>query len=382
MTLPSLLSALEAFWLTRAARPPETLEPAVEALSNAFTTTRPDRFTDYLSDPGLAAAYGLFFLPQTLARTLEALEGLALPFTPPEAPFRILDLGCGSGAALLAAAAFFRTRAPEAPLEITAVDHAELALAVVRDTFDALPALNRGTTLRCVAAEAAAFEPEGNYDLIVLSFSLNEIHPAPDTDASAALLRRLHAALRSGTNALPPLLLILEPAGMQTSPRLQRLRDALAAEGLPVWGPCPQSAKPCPLPALCQGYCHDARRFRPTPTMVLLNRRLRRTVSDVKYSFLALGTQPRALPAGSFRLIGPVDKAKGRLVARLCLDDATIRQSELPAKALGSERRHALLNQQRGDTGILAGEPASWKAIEGGRILRVPDLLFTAPEKE
>lgn len=368
----NLIESLERFWLARAGNPLDALEPAVRRLSEGFTTDRPDAFSDYLSDPQAAAAYGLFFLPQTLARTTEALRGLPLPFTPPAAPFRILDLGCGSGAASLAAAAFFRERAPAAPLEITAVDHAASALQTVRDSFEAVMP---GAAVTTKAASIDAFEPDGIYDLIVMSFSLNEVFPAPDTAHSRDLLKRLLAALRPVPNAFPPLLLILEPAGTQTSPRLQKLRDAFAAEGTPIYGPCPH-AEPCPLMGMCQGYCHDARHFRPTVSMHYLNRHLHRTISDVKYSLLALGNQPTAYPPHRFRLIGPVDKAKGRLLTRACLSDGTIRQLELPAKALTSDRRHELLDHQRGDTGTLAGTPADWKSMEGGRILRVPDLIF------
>ncbi len=370
----NLIETLECFWLARAGKNLDSLEPVVRRLSEGFTTGRPAVFADYLSDAKTAAAYGLFFLPQTLARTAEALRGLSLPFTPPTAPFRVLDLGCGSGAASLAAAAFFREHAPEAPLEITAVDHAASALQTVRETFDSV---FPGTALLTKAASIDSFAPEGFHDLIVMSFSLNEVFPAPDTERSGELLRRLLAALRPIPNGFPPLLLVLEPAGTQTSPRLQKLRDRFAVEGASIYGPCPHAA-PCPLTGLCQGYCHDARRFRPTASMNDLNRHLHRTINDIKYSFLALGNQRVAHDSRRFRLIGPVDKAKGRLLTRICLGDGTLRQIELPAKALTSERRHDLLDQQRGDTGTLAGEPSDWKSMEGGRVLRVPDLIFQA----
>ncbi len=357
---PPGIAALEAWGLARCPlRDLRRLEPQVATLSAAFTAERPEAFVPYLDTQDALTAYALAFAPQTYARVSAALAGILarLPARP-KRPLRVLDLGCGLASASLAAKDLL------GPIEPTCVDWSESALTAVKEL------LPEAKTLR---ADLRRYTPEGPYDLIIASFAVNECWPDPQ--AAAAALRRWADAL--ATDA-PAFILLLEPADRASVPRLHALRGLLP--DLPLYAPCPHRG-PCPLNPVQDGVCHDVRRFRPDRPLVLLCRRLRRTVSDVKYALLAFGRPggPQAEGFGDpdfLRLIGPVDKGKGVLACRVCMGDGAVRRLELPTAALPAERRHALLQRQRGDCAWLDGPLDARRQVALGAIQRAADLRF------
>ena len=197
----------------------------------------------------------------------------------------------------------------------------------------------------------------------------------PQQIEQAASLLEQAAALAEDA---PAFLLLLEPADRAAAPRLHALRRRLP--DLPLYAPCPHGG-PCPMLPDRDGICHDVRRFRPGRPMTLLLRRLRRTVSDVKYALLAFG-RPGGPQADGFgdpeflRMAGPMDKAKGILTCRACMGDGTLLRVELPAAALPTPRRHALLDRQRGDCAWLDGPTDIRRRVSGGTVQRTADLRF------
>ena len=344
----------------------QRLEPMVETLSTSFTSERPEQFTIYLDNPDVLTAYALAFAPQTYARVYDALTGILnrLPPFPTDAPLRILDLGSGIGSAGLAALDLLSERYP-GNHSVTCVDWSHAALQAAREIIPG------ATTLK---HDLRSFEPEGQYDLIVSSFAFNEAFPTPHEAEQA--IRQLAAHLNPKA---PSFILLLEPADRIAVPRLHLLRSQLPE--LPLYAPCPHRSA-CPMIATQDGVCHDVRRFKPERTMTLLCRHARSTVSEVKYALLAFGhaNGPEAEgmnDAEFLRLVGPVNKAKGLLTCRVCMGDGALRRLEIPASVLPTERRHALLDRERGDCAWLDGPLEVRKQLEDGRIQRTADLRFT-----
>ena len=142
---------VEAFWVERAKHAAGTASfegalsrviPVAAAVSDRFTTERPEQFRDYHQNSETLLAYGIFFFPQSWCRVRFALaeaadlRGWAVPA---DRPVRILDLGAGTGAAGLSAARWCLSRgAPSARLD--AVDHSPAALRVLEELARATPA--------------------------------------------------------------------------------------------------------------------------------------------------------------------------------------------------------------------------------------------------
>ena len=368
MGVPLYPADLEAFWLQRAATSLhqddaptllDQLRPEVARLSDLFTVARPNGFGRYGDELRAQMAYALFFFPQTYVRT-----GLALAeclaggrWTPPlDRPLRVLDLGAGLGAGLLAAAHALRPRA----LELTALDHAAGSLTLLQEVF-----AHQQLTVTTRPGHLLQALPENeSWDLILCSFALNEaVEGTPDADVHAwarRLLQRL---------ALGGLLLILEPALDAAALRLEVLRDALAEQGHGcIIAPCLHHQR-CPLRSEGRSYCHEVRRWTTPESVAYLNRHLFRDLQVLKFCFLALTQTGRPAPVADpahARLIAPVDQQNGKIVTRGCAADGAAHGYEVLNRHLTREERDALGAVER-------GARVRWpelKPISDGRILR------------
>lgn len=368
-------SELESWWLDFACSATgeadhvealRRLEGIAAGLSDAFTVARPGVFTDYTSDPLALASYGIFFFPQTFARVgfvmIECLErGL---FSDKSVPLNILDLGCGPGASLLSAAGLLRGR----KLKLHAVDHAVKSLAALKQLFADCKELWPGAELETLVGDIRNQEPPGSFDLILASFVLNEMFPE-DEDSKAAEWVKIQL------QRLPPggCFVILEPAGAGTCGRLQRLRDIVAADpSYSILAPCCHHRR-CPVELGDPSFCHDVRSW-PVPDSVnLINRRMFRSVHHLKYGLLAVQRAPAAAKSVEdeaalvLRLVGPVSREKGRLAARGCCADGTLRKIEVLTRGLSRQQVDVLTALERGDRlrmlrPRLLGDGRLWRA--------------------
>ena len=343
----------EAFWIGEAEAAAEKsgdealerMTPAVAHLSDLFTTERPDRkFPDYFADPRLLAAYGVFFLPQSFARTSFALSqacGLR-GWKPARERPAILDLGSGPGSCGVAAAHRLR-QAGFAHVDLHGVDKSPSAL-VAMEGF-ARATLGEAVTTKTRVGDASRPEtwPEGRFDLIVAGFVLNEM---PQLD-QAALLRwfgELKARLAPGG-----LLLLLEPALRITAERLQRLSDAVAAGEMTRIAP-ELDARPDPQLGPGEHWSHETRAWTAPGSAEFVNRHLHRDLREVRFSFAAFSDAPLApLPAGLSRLISDVQIIKG-LVRFITIREGRIESVEVPTRGLSKhEVKRLAATFARGD---------------------------------
>jgi SAM-dependent methyltransferase len=327
----------EAFWIAQAELAAERvgdealerMTPAVAHLSDLFTTERPDRkFPDYFADPRLLAAYGIFFLPQSFARTSFALAQICglRGWRPSTATPAILDLGCGPGSCGVAAGHRLR-QLGIGGIQLTGVDKSPSALAAM-ESFGR-DVLGIDATVRTRIGDAARPDtwPEGRFDLIIAGFVLNEM---PQLDAPALLrwFGELKARLAPGG-----LILILEPALRITAERLQRLSDVIAAGDMTRVAP-ELDALPDPQLGAGEHWSHETRAWEAPASTEFVNRHLHRDLREVRFSFAAFSDAPLApLPPGLGRLISDVQIIKG-LLRFITIREGRIESVEVPTRGL------------------------------------------------
>ncbi|NBX34284.1 class I SAM-dependent methyltransferase [bacterium] len=330
--------AAEAHWLGRAEAATdligeaavERLAHAVARLSDLFTTERPEgRFPDYFAEEELLAAYGIFFLPQSFVRTGYALaQAMELRgWKPASATPAILDLGSGPGSCGLAAAHHLR-RLGAAHVEVAAVDRSPGALAGL-ERF-AAGFLGASATVRTRVGDAAKAEtwPDGDFDLIVAGFVLNEMANL-DAKATVAWFTTLRSRLRPGG-----LIVLLEPALRTTAERLQRLSDAVCAQRLlPRVGP-ELDQRPCPQLLAGEHWNHEARPWSAPASTAYANRRLFRDLREVRFACALFSDAPlTALPPEAVRLVSDVQIIKG-LLRFIVVREGVLQSVEVPTRGL------------------------------------------------
>ena len=371
---------LESWWLAAACKATghddhvqalEALESAAARLSDQFTVDRPARFQDYAADPLALAAYGILFFPQTFARvSLVWQECLSAGAVPPATPraLQVLDLGCGTGAATLATAMML----PAHTLALQALDHAPRALAALQQIFDDCHGLWPHATLTTHSRDAQADGLPGSFDLILASFVMNELFPDREDPRAEAWLRQQLTRLAPGG-----CLMVLEPAGLTTCGRLQRLRERIARDpDYTLVAPCPHR-RPCPMLSAHNSFCHDVRTWCVPDSVNLINRRMFRSVHDLKHGFLVLQRAAPAQPATEtlFRMVGPMHRDKARVATYGCCGDGTLRKIELQTRGLTRTQIDALAAHERGDclhmrNPRLLGDQRTWRVEALERLIQ------------
>ena len=387
MTAFSYPTQLEQWWLDEARKFTgiddivsclAALEKNVARLSDLFTIERAARFGDYAQDERMLLAYGLFFFPQNFVRAQFVLSEWTgfrgvIP-NPARRAFRILDLGCGPGSATAAALAHFTTLAPDLAIEARASDHSRPFLKWAERLIDANRNLWPNAAFRTDVGDLFDSQGEESWDLILVSFALNEAMESRTEEEAKTVLRRWVNRLAPGGA-----LMILDPASQSTSERLERFRNWIAeAKWARILGPCLHDA-PCPLLQKGEAWCHEVRRWRIPVTLQVLNRRLFRSIEDLKFSFLMLERsdvpETRASAPDVFRMIAPMHKFKGKLVTAGCAADGGARTYEILTRGLDRTGEKQLLSIERGDI-LRAIEP---RPLADGQTVRVKKFERVMP---
>lgn len=194
------------------------IRKGVQALSALYVQRRAgaDLAARAIEGRGKRAAIATCYAPLHFLTVHHLLaEGGRAPFG---AVRRVLDLGCGTGAAGAAAAATLAAAGP-APPAVLAVDRSGFVLTEARTTYAAF-----GLAARTVRGTLPAALPSaGEGDLVVLGWAVNELDARARRELLAGLQRVLAARAR---------LLLLEPLAGPASPWWPEWADALAPLGV------------------------------------------------------------------------------------------------------------------------------------------------------
>lgn len=386
--LRALPTAVERWWVAQARAPVpgsteaealRRLAPAVQRLSDAFTCARPAAFGDYARSAEERLAYGLWYFPQTWVRARLPLEEArrVRSWTPQAGrPLRVLDVGAGTGAAGLSVATWLRGLPGAGPVTLVALDHAPGALDALQTlTREAVPEALRPRVERvhADARQPAAWPAaaQGPFDLIVVSFTLNEVFPLGQA-GDAAWLEALSARL-----APTGLLLVEEPAVKESAARLlERAADLVERAGLSAWGPQLHAGPWRPSPDR-RTWMHEVRRWQAPLSLSILNRTLWRSMAELTFAYALLGRSvPEPLPAtpALLRVASPVRALKGRLTWLGLSSEGRLGEYEVQTRDLGAPDKARFLRLERGDVldvDVLLplGRPDAWR-LPGPQALR------------
>lgn len=267
-----------------------------------------------------ALAYALTRMPGTYAALIAVLGRLKVE-QPDLAPTRLLDAGCGLGAATFAAHVVWPALATA-----TLVDRnrffLDFAATLVAEC--GLPAPD------CVEADLTRLPPDPGApaDLVVLAYALTELADAE--------LRTVVEALWARTGDT---LVIVEPGAPRDYERLMRARAWLVSAGAQIVAPCPHE-RPCPLAA--PDWCHFPVRL-PRSREHRLLKDADVPYEDEKFAFLVARRTGAPAPG---RLIGPPRVGKTGVAAKICGADGII---ETFATRRDKADYHAMRRKDWGD---------------------------------
>jgi ribosomal protein RSM22 (predicted rRNA methylase) len=259
------------------------LKSAATAMSEAYRERRVAR----LADAERTAAYLVTRMPATYAAAYAVLREVHLRLGT-KSVTSVLDIGAGTGAASLAARAWF----PDAAITMVERD-ASFAEAAHQFLPDA-------------ARQADLSRPLPPHDLVIAAYSLGEIREP--------MARRLWQSARVA-------LVVIEPGTPQGFALIRGIRTELLEAGAHMAAPCP-AGTPCPV--VDPDWCHFAARVERSS----IHRRVKDAelgYEDEKYSYVALVRNAVDLPMG--RIIRRPLQRPGLIVLETCT-----------ASGLGTER--------------------------------------------
>lgn len=238
-----------------------SLARAAGLLSDAYREHRPQDLARIPAELR-TTAYLVTRMPATYAAAFHVL-GEVHRRLGGQVPASVLDIGSGTGAASLAARAWF----PYAAITMLERD-ADFARAAEQWLPDAAR----------LADDFGRINPLPPHDLAIAAYSLGEMDPG--------LVWRLWETARLA-------LVVIEPGTPRGFAAIAAMRTGLLERGAAMLAPCP-AAGPCPIQA--PDWCHFAARVERTS----LHRRLKAAdlnYEDEKFSYLAVARRPVELPA-------------------------------------------------------------------------------------
>lgn len=277
------------------------LGPALREVSDAYNAAK----FDLAWTPARLAARLHFFLPRDQAKVVGALRDVAPPaaWRAEGPPLVIGDLGAGIGASAVGVVRALRAHGVTRALHVVLVDRDAAALTLAQAVLAALP----GVTVH------VAGELPPRCDVVVLAQVLVEVAGGRDDaggdNAAFGVLEGARQRLAAGG-----LFVIVEPALLPTTRRLQRLRDRLVAEGAVVSAPCPHGGR-CAMLDRPGDWCHDDLGVDLPGWVHPLARAAGLRWQGLTFSRLVLGGES---PRPAFRVVAPPRDTRGRNERLLC----------------------------------------------------------------
>ncbi|HYA87029.1 MAG TPA: small ribosomal subunit Rsm22 family protein [Nitrospirota bacterium] len=293
-------------------------------LSKLLTRERDSLPAAYLKDKGLREAYEAYFLPLNLRKILVPLAELDLRCENlfGNDMFRVLDLGCGPGTAMLGVMEFFAAGKKRSHLAVTAVDHVAENLKMAEEFFTASKRMrNIDASLKTIRSgiEQMRCLPEMTFNLIIFSNVLNELFIHDE----ARIVKRTNLVAEYLNRCLADdgSCIIIEPALRETSRELIEVREGLLKRGFHIYAPCLCHAE-CIALANPRDWCHEDLAWEPSDTIRELDELTGLRKDSLKFSYLIMRKDVQSLAGlygiNAFRVVSEPLVSKGKREFYIC----------------------------------------------------------------
>jgi ribosomal protein RSM22 (predicted rRNA methylase) len=283
-----------------------TLRIHMRALSDDFAHGIPTEST-------FSLAYFACNFPMNFMKTWYVIQHLhtLFPVLFEANRLKVLDIGCGEGAALLGA---LYSLDPKRKAVFHGYDASHVMVRQAHGLIREIIKQDRLPRIRIEHKDIAdgILRTKDRYDMIILSNALIEM--APQVNSMRRYIERISNYL-SERGAV----IVIEPALMSASRRIMELRDhIIAKQKLKVLLPCLHMGK-CPLLDLRGGkeWCHQSVPWKTPAYMHVLNQGLNREIKVLKFSYLVMSPYSYKEPNGN-QVISPLFSEKGKKRCYLC----------------------------------------------------------------
>lgn len=207
----------------------------------------------YMQDAASLGSYLLYYWPVSYVQNWCALwsvrTSLSLLLQSGKKSVSILDVGSGPAPASLALCDMLTDINPNIHIDASLIDYSEKALTLAKNLCERQLDHVSVKTKECNLEKDFETDSE-QYDIIIMSHALNELFNTHSAESKNLFVKKLASHLSE-----KGLLLVCEPALLQTSRSLICVRDSLIAEGYSVLAPCPKG-KTCPVLLENNHTCH------------------------------------------------------------------------------------------------------------------------------
>lgn len=262
------------------------------SLQRGLTGDRRLAGSGYMENPQQLGAYLLYYWPISYQQIYYAIKNCSnIENIFKKDSIKILDVGCGPAPASVTICDFLAQNS-SAKLSVTLMDYSssalDLASHIYKSDLKSVP-----ITTRVHNIEKDPLELHDSFDIIVMSHALNELwKDNPNfiekrTDFLLDLSKKLE---KNG------LLLLSEPALLNTSRNLIALRDRLLENGFSVLSPCLGHNK-CPaLQAGPNHTCHADIQWKPIEPIASIAKKAKLDRESVKMTYFILQKDTDSVP--------------------------------------------------------------------------------------
>ena len=328
-----------------------SVSQALLSLQRGLTGNRKLAGSGYMDNKDHLGAYLLYYWPVSYMQISYAINSCTLFLSSnsksSDSTVTILDIGSGPAPASMAICDLLSSITTN-QIEVTLVDSSTKAMELAKRIYGDD---NPNVKVRTIKTDLQQGLPpvSTKFDIIVMSHSINELWK----DKADKVERRSEFINHIAENLKPTsLLLISEPALLETSRSLIQVRDELIKNGFSVLSPCLKS-HPCPVLSSGPNHtCHSEIQWNPCEPVASIARSAKLDRESVKMTFFAFckaDSVPIQPDNASYRVVsdGMLNKS-GRIRYLLCDGEKRI---PLSAKNGDSNaRQNGFFNLQRYDT--------------------------------